>query len=88
MQVIVLVSLGAWLLGSLAVHADSLTFYLLASVLNVIVAALLLLFHTMGNARARHLLSKIFCCCFRSSANQPAVAAPEKAAAAAAAVPK
>uniref|UniRef100_A0A914W5G6 Uncharacterized protein n=1 Tax=Plectus sambesii TaxID=2011161 RepID=A0A914W5G6_9BILA len=58
---IIPVSFFAWMLGMAAVFSTNLSLYTIVAILNILLAVLLLLFHTLGNAKARWLLWKIFC---------------------------
>ena len=56
-------SFAAWFVGMNAVNSTNLTLYSTASILNLILVSLIVLFHTLGNEKARALLGKILCCC-------------------------
>uniref|UniRef100_A0A914WTH6 Uncharacterized protein n=1 Tax=Plectus sambesii TaxID=2011161 RepID=A0A914WTH6_9BILA len=53
----------AWIVGMAAVHNTNLSLYSLCSTLNLILGIIIIIAHTLGNDRARHLLTKLFCCC-------------------------
>jgi hypothetical protein len=61
--------LGAWLTGSLAVHLINLLFYTVATVLNILLAVLILLFHTVGNEKARAMVMKVCACLKKKNKN-------------------
>lgn len=48
-----------WMTNSMAVHNTSLGLYTFSSVTNVFLSIIMLIFHTLGNARARELITKV-----------------------------
>uniref|UniRef100_A0A914VTC7 Uncharacterized protein n=1 Tax=Plectus sambesii TaxID=2011161 RepID=A0A914VTC7_9BILA len=65
---IIPISFVAWMCGFEAVFTLNLPLYSFTSIANIILALLLLIFHTFGDEKARKLLKKVFCgCCWKES---------------------
>ena len=66
-------SFAAWIIGMTAVQETNLSLYSVCSVLNLILGIVIIIAHTLGNDRARHLLWKLLCCCSCEKRNPNAV---------------
>ena len=66
-MVVSALSVAAWFMGVYAVHLPSGALYLITAPVNLSLAIAIALFHTAGNARARQLLTKLFCWCRKNA---------------------
>uniref|UniRef100_A0A914VCE9 Uncharacterized protein n=1 Tax=Plectus sambesii TaxID=2011161 RepID=A0A914VCE9_9BILA len=61
-MLVIPLSFSAWFIGMMAVDKTSLSLYSVCSTLNLILGIVIVIAHTLGDDRARHLLGKVFCC--------------------------